>query len=147
MASAANSARPFTSLGGTLVRHGRNDWRWRDGAPAPYVCDLSPAEAWNLRAVGNQAGPTHVEIPRGLVLETIALQWVLEAERDGRWAGGSRAAILVPVADWEAWAREHPIGARWDRFDEPAVLDRAFALGWRPPTGWKCYSGWEAPRA
>ena len=83
-----NPARAMTTtaLDGALVRHAKDDWRWRTGEPAPYVRDMDPQP-------------------------------------------GSR-----PIATW-------------DRVDEPAVLERAFALGWRPPEGWRSLAGWKPPRA
>jgi hypothetical protein len=41
------------------------------------------------------------------------------------------AVILVPTVEWDAWVRANPVGAAWDRVDEPAILERATALGWR----------------
>lgn len=43
------------------------------------------------------------------------------------------AVILVPVADWDAWVRDHPVGALWLTADEPAILERAKELGWMAP--------------
>jgi hypothetical protein len=40
---------------------------------------------------------------------------------------------LVPVAEWDAWAAEHPYGATWLAADEPAIFARARALGWQAP--------------
>jgi hypothetical protein len=42
------------------------------------------------------------------------------------------AVILVPVAEWDEWVRTHPAGAEWDVAHETSILDRAYALGWRP---------------
>lgn len=40
--------------------------------------------------------------------------------------------ILVPVEEWDAWVKANPAGASWDTRDEEAILDKAYALGWRP---------------
>jgi len=37
---------------------------------------------------------------------------------------------LVPLYVWDEWASA-PGGILWDRVDEPAILERAAALGWR----------------
>lgn len=55
------------------------------------------------------------------------------------------SVVLVPWPDWQAWCREHPAGAEWSHADEPAILDRAYALGWRPPPGFTSPAGWRAP--
>lgn len=41
------------------------------------------------------------------------------------------SVILVPAEEWDAWVRDHPAGAAWDTTDEPALLDRARAVGWQ----------------
>lgn len=41
-------------------------------------------------------------------------------------------ARLVPLLAWDEWASA-PGGILWDRADEPAILARAEALGWRRP--------------
>jgi hypothetical protein len=51
------------------------------------------------------------------------------------------AVILVPIADWDSWVAAHPAGAAWDAADEPAILDRAYALGWRPAEAYRSRSG------
>ena len=38
---------------------------------------------------------------------------------------------LVPVAEWDAWAADHPYGATWDTADEPEIFARARRLGWQ----------------
>jgi hypothetical protein len=58
------------------------------------------------------------------------------------WSTGAPAPY---VRDMESPPGGAPL-ACWDRVDEPAVLERAFALGWRPPAGWRSLAGWEVPR-
>lgn len=165
------SAEPLAVLAGTLVRHGRDDWRWSDGTPEPRVEDLSPDE-WNLRCRTYGGGETYVEVPRGLAQETASLRWVLAGARDGRYGSGRSGdhtgpltvdhgglrrmhvrpgsdpllghpadaddelpgpiptVVLVSITEWDAWVREHPAGAVWDRIHEPDILARAAALGW-----------------
>lgn len=36
--------------------------------------------------------------------------------------------VLVPTAEWDAWAAEHPVGAEWDQEHEAAILLRAEEL-------------------
>jgi len=43
------------------------------------------------------------------------------------------SVILVPIEDWDEWARENPAGAEWDAADEDAILERARELGWVDP--------------
>lgn len=38
---------------------------------------------------------------------------------------------LVPVTEWDAWARETPYGAQWDLDQQQDILARARALGWQ----------------
>lgn len=52
------------------------------------------------------------------------------------------AVILVPVAEWDAWVRQHPAGAEWDAQHEAAILEQAHRLGWRPPDGYVSPAGW-----
>lgn len=47
------------------------------------------------------------------------------------------AVILVPIAEWDAWVKANPAGASWDVADETSILDRAYALGWRPSESYK----------
>lgn len=42
------------------------------------------------------------------------------------------AVILVPINEWDAWVHDNPAGATWLTEHETAILDKAFALGWRP---------------
>jgi hypothetical protein len=42
-------------------------------------------------------------------------------------------AILVPIAEWDEHWRARPYGVSWLCVHEEAILDRAYALGWRPP--------------
>lgn len=160
----------ITTLGGTLVRHGRDEWRWSDGVTERRVRDLSPSREWNFRCRTYGGGGTYVEVPRGLATETPTLAWVLERAREGRYQAGlsgdhtgplviddeglHRAHIapgedplhghepmpeqpgpipqivLVPVAEWDEWAADHPVGAEWDIEDQDAILARARELGW-----------------
>ena len=90
-----------TALAGTLIRQGKDAWRWLDGTPEPRVRDLSHDE-WNFRCRTDGDRQTYVEVPRGLAQETTAL----------------------------AWVRSHPAGASWDTADQDAILGRARELGW-----------------
>lgn len=61
------------------------------------------------------------------------------------------SVILVPIAEWDAWAIANPAGATWYVADETRILDRAWSLGWRPrepytarDTG-RVYASREAP--
>ncbi len=171
----------ITTLAGALMRLGRHRWQWSDGEPEPRVRDLSPDE-WNFRCQGG-----HVEVLRGVAMESEALAWVIAGAREGRYRSGRShdhmgptvidtatgearrmhiqpgedpllgheplpeqpgpipAVLLVPIAEWDRWVAEHPAGASWAQRDEAAILDRAYALGWRPPAGYVAPSGWRAP--
>ena len=37
---------------------------------------------------------------------------------------------LVPIAEWDQWADEHPYGATWDMPDQDGILAKARSLGW-----------------
>lgn len=41
---------------------------------------------------------------------------------------------LVPIAEWDAWAKDHPYGAWWDTADEAEIFAKAESLGWVRPT-------------
>jgi hypothetical protein len=115
----------LTVLNGTLIRLGHDQWQWSDGTPALGVRDLSP-DRWHFRCrtYGNR-GQCYVEVSRQVALHTPELAWVLAGAQLG-------PVILVPVEEWNEWVATHPVGASWDRADEPAILDRAARLGWRP---------------
>jgi hypothetical protein len=122
-----------TALGGTLVRHGRDDWRWRDGASEPRARDLSPSAHYNLRCRA-YADRQYVEVPRGLAQEEIT--WAHEGWAAGLYRTGDsgdrpgQAVILVPVEAWDSWSADHPVGCTWDLADQEAILARARTLGW-----------------
>jgi len=123
-------------------------WCWCDGTPEPRVRtlqlrDLGP----NWRCATYGSGNSYVEIPRGWqrdVADPDVRAVITELVRDaGRpadiFAEAGAVALddhrttmrgyLVPVAAWDALMAE-PCGVVWDRCDEPAILERARALGW-----------------
>lgn len=38
---------------------------------------------------------------------------------------------LVPISEWDAWARDNPYGATWPRAQEERIFAKARSLGWR----------------
>lgn len=37
---------------------------------------------------------------------------------------------LVPVAEWDMWSAANPVGAKWEKADEPEIFAKARSLGW-----------------
>ena len=67
-----------TILGGTLERVARDQWQWRDGAPAPQVRDLRPNYNFRCRTEWHvTASVTYVEVLATLASEQDDLRWVL----------------------------------------------------------------------
>jgi hypothetical protein len=115
-------------LSGALRR--RNDgWYWSDGQPEPRVRDMS-IDRWNFRR--NYFG--RVEVLETVAKKEPALQWVLnEGYPLIESSDGINAAYYVPVDVWDDWVAKHsPAGVKWFVRDESKILDRAYALGWRP---------------
>lgn len=144
------SVAPRTALGGTLERR-PDGWRWRDGTPEPRVSDLPVAAVHNYR-VSRRGDAAYVEVPVGRAREEDDLAFVRVGAAEGLYRRGpdvdaglarlaragsddhhvhGRDAYYVPVEDWDRHWREHgPLGASWERADEPAILARARELGW-----------------
>lgn len=160
----------ITTLGGTLIRHAKNDWRWNDGTPEPRATDLSPSRMYNFRCRTYGSGGTYVEVLLSAChRERDVLGWVLAGVEAGKypqeWSGdhtgplmmtddgptrmhiepgedpllGNEPIIrkraiprvaLVPVAEWDQWAAEHPYGVQWDTAHEADILGTARKLGW-----------------
>lgn len=118
-------------LGPALHRRGDGHWYWADGQREPRVQDMSASWHYNFRC-----RPGYVEVPRVAAENESDLAWVAAAVALGQYRLGAASgdhlgtAVLVPMADWDAWSRQTPIGARWDRVDEIAILTRARELGW-----------------
>jgi hypothetical protein len=137
-----------TALGGSLTRTPEG-WQWSDGTPEPRASDLRLRDiAPNFRCVPYGSG-TCVEVPHNW------RDWpgahdpeVIQALRELLKDYGKPAAIyaeglaeltdmhqltrhghLVPLPAWDA-AMAEPVGARWDKRDEPDILTKARALGW-----------------
>lgn len=93
----------ITALSGTLQRHGRDDWRWRDGTPEPRVEDLSPDE-WNFRC-RTTGERTYAEVLRGIAQETEALTWVIDRWRAGIYRAGQSGDHTGPLIEEDSGLR------------------------------------------
>ena len=78
----------MTTLDGTLARLPGGVWTWRDGTPEPRVHDLSHGAQLNLRCRTTGSSRCYVEVPRGLAREEEDMAWIVDAAREGRYAGG-----------------------------------------------------------
>src|SRR5580692_9290290 len=99
-----------TQFGGTLVRHGKDDYRWIDGTPAPGVQDES-LNSHNFRISGG-----FVLVPERAARDPYNPELRFAADRldAGQYQRVvyHRGMIPVPVADWDEQAKE-PIGCTW----------------------------------
>ena len=159
----------MTIFGGTLIRHGQDDWRWSDGTHEPRVYDLSPSAHFNFRCRSYSGGGTYVEVLLSIAhSERDVLGWVLDGVASGEYrqdlsgdhtgpmhiteTGVERMRIepgedpllgnepiihrraiprvaLVPIAEWDSWAKAHPYGATWDVEVQDDLLRIARSLG------------------
>lgn len=114
-------------FGGTLVRHGKDDWRFIDGTLAVGVRDES-INSHNFRCSG---GYVHVPLVAARHPGNPELRFAADGLDAGRYRMPfyAHGCILVPLGDWDEHAKE-PIGAVWDQEIEHYVLDKAQDLGW-----------------
>ena len=133
-----------TALGGALERRARDVWVWTDTWERELrvrdlrVIDLAP----NYRVTTLADGSGFVEVPKRWrkdvtdpdVEEAIIRLLALHGEPAAIYAEGPAEMLRyhrVSTRGWrvplEEWDREmgRVIGARWDKADEPALLERA----------------------
>jgi hypothetical protein len=107
-----------------------------------WVVDGWRAGMYRLAQSGDHTGPRIAEAGGCRRLHTQPGEDpMLGCEPMPESRGPIPAVILVPIADWDSWVAAHPAGAAWDAADEPAILDRAYALGWRPAEAYRARSG------
>lgn len=146
-----------TTLGGTLRRIERDRWEWSDGTPEPRVQDLSGSSHYNFRVQGGFVEvPARLAMEEDALIWVLTghaegrFQRALSGDHRGPLVidtdGAGRAhihpgtgeplpgniprVILVPRAEWDAWSASKPLGATWDKADEPQILAKARSLGW-----------------
>jgi hypothetical protein len=119
-----------TILDGTLERHTDGLWRWRDGTPEPRARDQWRSVTFDFR-VRHLGDETCLEVPLVRAEADPELRWVRAAYELGGYQREGEV-ILIPLTEWTEWiATVRPLGAAWDSADEAAILERAWALGWR----------------
>lgn len=89
-----------TTLGGTLIRHEKDDWRWVSGVAEPRVTDLSPSSVYNFRCRTFGSGTTYVEVLlRDCHRERDVLGWVLDGIEAGKyrqeWSGDHTGPLMI----------------------------------------------------
>lgn len=113
----------MTALNGALIRK-PDGWYWTDtNEPATSVKDLTLTNCYNFK-IRNYSNESYVEVPVCYAQASSPRQEpeLAFAEQIGK---RDKSVYLVPTDVWDTKSKLEPIGATWDKTDEPGILARA----------------------